>query len=56
MSNILSDERTEEYTYGLISKDFMRKNCAALEGYFSCLWISSEDGILRKTIVQIENS
>jgi ferredoxin-NADP reductase len=32
-SNILSKEKTEEYAYGQISEDFLKKN-ADLEGYF----------------------
>jgi len=32
--NILSDEITEEYAHGYITKDFIAKNCNNLSGYF----------------------
>ncbi len=32
--NILSDEKTEEYDHGLITKDFIKKNSPGLNGYF----------------------
>lgn len=32
--NILSDEKTEEYEYGYITEDFIKKNSVSLDSYF----------------------